>query len=570
MNKRFARLQSVCTAVGLTALLLPAAWMMQSCSGGGGGHGGSDVSQSATLSGAQVEPAPVQTNAAGTAQVLVTRNRDEIRVTLDTTGLTNVSSVQIHEGHIGENGPVIFELFNSQNGPFTSPLTVTLTSANLVPHPEVGIANFGDAANALLNGNAYITVNTAQNPSGEVRGQIGAQTFRTTLSGTQATPPVQTNATGTATLRLNDQQNAMDVTLDTSNLVGATDAVIRFGSPGERGPVLFTIHTPSNGAFGSRIQTTLTAADLQPQPTVGINTFADAVNAIFDGNAFVEIVTPENPGGALRGQVGSITLNTSLAGSQLVPPVETAGSGTATVRVNQTQDQVVLDLNTTGVDTGTGVVIGAGGLGQSGAVIFPVVSSPAGTLPSETTTTLTSNNFQAQPGAGVNTFGDAINALLTGQTFVTVTTLNDPNGELRGQIGPVNLTSSLSGTQVVPTVATNAIGTGTVSLNGTQTALNVSVDTSNLENPTSATINAGGVGENGPVLFVVEDSSTGPLTASMQTVLTNANFIPAPDLGIFTFQDAIARLLSGGTFLVVTTDANPSGEIRGQIVPIVP
>ncbi|MBI1850625.1 MAG: CHRD domain-containing protein [Planctomycetes bacterium] len=542
--------------------------VFQGC--GGGGSSKHAAFETAELRGDQERPIPVQSSGSGVATFTVSENHDQILVDLQTTGLQDVTGAHIHAGALGEAGPIIFSLFDGQSGPFPSPLLVTLTSANLMPHPEVGISTFEDAVTAILNGSAYINVHTQAHPGGEIRGQIGPLTLRTHLTGPQVAPPVDSTAAGNATLQLNSTHDRIAVTLDTVGLASVTDARIRIGSVGENGPVIFELHTPADGVFPSRLRTTLTAANLVEQPAFGINTFPDAVNAILSGNAFIEVNTVGNPDGALRGQLGGLTLGVTLGGGQEVPPVATTATGTALVRIVPAGDRVSLSLDTTGIDTGRGVEIHSGRLGETGAVIFSVVPSETATLPPTMTVTLTSVDLQAQPSAGISTFDEALAALVSGNAFVTVTTLANPDGEIRGQIGVVTLTSTLNGSQEVPPVTTSATGTGTVSSNAFQTGMNVVLNTVGLVGPLDATIHFGPPGDNGPILFTVHHSSTGPLPPTVGVVLTADDLVPQGDVGINTFADAMRALLSGDTYFNVATEAQPFGEIRGQIAPVGP
>ncbi len=48
--------------------------------------------------------------------------------------------------------------------------------------------------------------------------------------------------------------------------------------------------------------------------------------------------------------------------------------------------------------------------------------------------TRTSANLQTQPGKGINTWSDFINALVSGNTYVNVHTTAHTGGEIRGQL----------------------------------------------------------------------------------------------------------------------------------------
>ena len=69
------------------------------------------------------------------------------------------------------------------------------------------------------------------------------------------------------------------------------------GAADASGPVLFNLA----GANVASASGTLTAADLNPASGV---TFADAVNAILGGNAYIQVHTVAVPAGEVRGQLG--------------------------------------------------------------------------------------------------------------------------------------------------------------------------------------------------------------------------------------------------------------------------
>lgn len=138
--------------------------------------------------------------------------------------------------------------------------------------------------------------------------QSGPSAVNATLSGVRIVPtPVTSNASGTIALTLD--RDSVDFTLVTTGLLNITGTTLRLGAPTENGPALFSLagaNIPSRSA-------TLTAADLLTQPTAGINSMADAVNAILGGRTYVEVRTQANLTGALRGQLGPNRLVGSAA-----------------------------------------------------------------------------------------------------------------------------------------------------------------------------------------------------------------------------------------------------------------
>ncbi|HSA74995.1 MAG TPA: CHRD domain-containing protein [Candidatus Nitrosocosmicus sp.] len=126
---------------------------------------------SAQLDGQQEVPI-AQTNANGTAQLSAPHNFP-ITYSLNVSGLDRVTAAHIHNGHPGENGPIVVTLFEADQptGPIDGILAEgNITDANL----EGPMQNKStiELASAMLQGQTYINVHTQQNPNGEIRGQI--------------------------------------------------------------------------------------------------------------------------------------------------------------------------------------------------------------------------------------------------------------------------------------------------------------------------------------------------------------------------------------------------------------
>lgn len=133
--------------------------------------------------------------------------------------------------------------------------------------------------------------------------QSGPSAVNATLSGARIVPtPVVSALNGTIALTLDRDSIAFDLALPTgpTGLLNITETTLRLGAPDAIGPALFSLA----GANVASRSATLTAADLSAQPTAGINSMADAINAILGGRTYVEVRTQALPGGALRGQLG--------------------------------------------------------------------------------------------------------------------------------------------------------------------------------------------------------------------------------------------------------------------------
>jgi hypothetical protein len=252
----------------------------------------------ARLSGAQEVP-PVTSSGSGNSRIEVNDAHTQLTTTVNVNGLSNITEAHIHAGPPGVDGPIIFPL---ASGPFTSPLTVVLTSADLVPAPAQGINTFADAVDALTTGRLYVNVHTAAHPEGEIRSQLGPVQLSSSMTGAQAVPAVSTSATGTTTVLLSPDQTQMAFSMNASGVPNATSAAIQAGGVGVNGPTLFTLN---NGSNASAVNGTLTSANFQTQPSAGITSFAQAVDAMLSGNTFVNVGSAANPGGEIRGQITS-------------------------------------------------------------------------------------------------------------------------------------------------------------------------------------------------------------------------------------------------------------------------
>ena len=123
------------------------------------------------------EPVNVPTNPQGQATFQLSRDGNELHYRLIVANIENVTMAHIHLAPVGATGPVVLWLYPA--GPPPQPIPGrfngvlaegTVTSANLVG-PLAG-ASLSDLIAAIQAGNAYVNVHTAQNPAGEIRGQI--------------------------------------------------------------------------------------------------------------------------------------------------------------------------------------------------------------------------------------------------------------------------------------------------------------------------------------------------------------------------------------------------------------
>jgi hypothetical protein len=128
------------------------------------------------LTGAAEVP-PVQTSASGFAELGVMDGGNRMEYDIIAINIDRVTQAHIHQGTSSEAGPVVATLFNASTptGPTTGELTDGfITSANL-EGPLQG-KQLSDLIALMQNGQAYVNVHTEQNPDGEIRGTIVADT----------------------------------------------------------------------------------------------------------------------------------------------------------------------------------------------------------------------------------------------------------------------------------------------------------------------------------------------------------------------------------------------------------
>ncbi|WP_372625220.1 CHRD domain-containing protein [Arsukibacterium sp.] len=470
------------------------------------------------LSGMQQVP-HVDSAQSASATVELDSNLRQIRATLDLSAVENVEAAHIHDGDLGFNGPVAFNFVAGSNGMYT--IAATDISQQLIAD--------------LQNGEWYINVHTTEYPDGEIRGQIVDEdtvivTFP--LSGQQEVPAVDTSASGFAYAAVDQTDYQLILTARTMGVNDATMAHVHTGRIGTNGDVLVALE----------------AAEEEGVWVIPENTMIDEATflVLASGGHYVNVHTPANPGGELRGQIltdNFVLATFGLSGKQEVPMVDTQASGDGYALVNTDDFQVEVVAVTTGVDDATMAHIHTGRIGNNGGVLVGLVQSG-----DDLGTWMTPEDTQIDEA----TFA----VLASGGHYVNVHTPANPGGELRGQILTDNFvlaTFALTGAQEVPAVTTSASGDGYALVNSTDYSVELVALTEGVDDATMAHIHTGRIGNNGPVLVGLEQVMDEP-----------GKWVTPADTMIDA--DIFAVLASGGHYVNVHTPANPGGELRGQIV----
>lgn len=134
--------------------------------------------------------------------------------------------------------------------------------------------------------------------------QAQVQLNATLSGGSEAPSKVNTGALGTAVVFVDTTNLEMTVNVEVFNLpAGATGGHIHVGGTDTAGPVIFDL-TPTAGTTGDfTLSQRLSSANLVVRAAQGINTMADAIQALTGGNCYINIHSRNNPAGEIRGQL---------------------------------------------------------------------------------------------------------------------------------------------------------------------------------------------------------------------------------------------------------------------------
>lgn len=284
----------------------------------------------------------------------------------------------------------------------------------------------------------------------------GPEAFDATLDGASEVPAVSTSATGYGWVAISSDGTTITYYVEYSGLSGAvTAAHIHVAAPGSSGPIIFPLTAGPSPMSG-----TLTAADFTPAG--GVTTFAAALAAIRNGQTYFNLHTAANPGGEIRGNLvkSAEAFESTLDGSQEVPPVTTSASGSGLVVIASDAARLTYRVSYSGLSGALSAAhIHLGAPGVAGGILFPL-----GAGPSPMVGTLTAADLS--PTGSVTDFPGALAAIRAGDTYFNLHTAANPAGEIRGQIGgaaaPTPTPTATAGQAPTPpaTAATPPVSTG--------------------------------------------------------------------------------------------------------------
>jgi len=241
------------------------------------------------------------------------------------------------------------------------------------------------------------------------------------------------------------------------------------------------------------------------------------------------------------------TFGAVLNSQNEVPPNFTGGYGTATVSLNDAHTSVHVDLVFTGL---TGAVTGAHLHEEAaGSDTGPVVINFVPFINPVT-------NRMSTDIAIDKPLGDRIAANPT-EFYINVHTGENPGGEIRGDLTPVNTTTvfagELRGSNEVPPNTSGAAGAFVMTLDAAN-QLTVEVNVGALPNITAAHIHTGVAGVAGGVLIGLAASPADFVNGRLSKTVPVTSTIAAD-----------FRANPQNFYVNVHTAAFPQGEIRGQL-----
>lgn len=393
---------------------------------------------------------------------------------------------------------------------------------------------------AILGGKTYVNIHTSANGGGEVRGQITPMVFHVNLSGEAERPtPVDTAATGFGTMTLVGRELTFNISYN-----------------GLTGPAtLAHIHGPAPSFGAAGVLVDLAPFSAGPLATsgalVGKTTLTLAqANALVDGETYVNIHTSINGGGEVRGQILPVFTGTAysaeLTGAAERPtPVVTSGAGFASATL--LEDTLSIRIHYRNLSSTLQLAHIHGPAAASGAAGVLV-----DLLPLHQGTPSTSGTFAGT----VKLTASQKASLLSGLTYVNLHTVNNGGGELRGQLLPIVMQSSLSGAAERPTpVVTPGNGYARLTLLGRQLSFGLRYNDLG-----SAAQLAHIHGPAGPEGFAGVLVDLAPFAGTFGTSGLIRGSVSLDD-------SSLAAIADGLTYFNIHTVNNGGGEIRGQITP---
>jgi len=241
---------------------------------------------------------------------------------------------------------------------------------------------------------------------------------------------------------------------------------------------------------------------------------------------------------------GNLLFSARFSGAQEVPPVETDATGVGSFFLNASMDTLCLTITVNGLSGPiTGAHIHEGMVGMNGGVLVGFTDNIEGNSIKATIT-------------GEALTPELLEAMFNEGLYFNIHTEANPSGEIRGQIlleTDKAYAGILDASQEVPAGTSEATGLATFNLSKQGNEVNYYVVVEGLTGPIQmAHLHEGPAGENGPVIV--------DLMSGIDGNVISGSFDPT------LFDGLLAAMNAGNIYINVHTEANPGGEIRGQLM----
>lgn len=355
----------------------------------------------ASLDGAQETPNPITTNGTGTGYAILKNDGSEIEYKVTVAGLSSaLQAAHFHNASAGVGGGVVQGITFTDS---SSSGTWSGFSENMISE--------------IIKDRLYFNIHTVNNPGGEIRGQLihtGEIMFTSVLLGTNEAPnPVTTPANGTAWAVLSGDKTELTYHITYAQLDSTFSAAhFHLAPAGVGGGVVQPITFSGNTAAGTW------------------SGLADSILAkLVKEEIYINIHSAKNPGGEIRDQlnnINSVGFTSMLDGAQETPnPIVTNGMGTGWAILKNQASEIEYNVTVAGLSS------------TLQAAHFHNAPSGVGGGVVQGITFTDSSSGGTWSGFAEN----IISELLLNRLYYNVHTVNNPGGEIRGQILFSNIVS---------------------------------------------------------------------------------------------------------------------------------
>jgi CHRD domain/Secretion system C-terminal sorting domain len=434
--------------------------------------------------------------------------------------------VAIYTGAAGANGVLLFDLTDGIAG-------------NMVVKKISGTAIRSNLSK-LMTEQLYLVIGTAENPTGEIRGQVSLAAdiqFVADLKGGEVVPPVSGSAYGLGSFVLARDRSTVQYKIICQGLTGAiTGLTLHAGGSGTNGAMMLDL---TNSVKGN-----VATGSFAPS--------AEFVAGLLAGQIHLNVGTAANPAAAIRSQLRrqwGFVMETFSQGTQMVPEVTTNGQSLGVYRITPTLDSLFYDIVMDNLSSRVDYMhlhVGYPNQAYSGLQID------------------FTNAVSGRRARGV-VRGSALSAssmtrLLTSNLTLITHTARHPDGEIRGHL--YRMTHEGYALQLTDQQGGSGYGSGYVTVSGQEDRAYYTWLAGNLSTaPVKAEFVLLPTGQSKMPIY--------DMTSTMQ--VSDGNVLAS---GAWTSQSTPA-FVQGNAFqfderrvyIDLSTVGNPNGELRGQALP---